>query len=89
MIRKKPTGDLLKRFRGNRPKQEEVKKMTIREKSTKESDMVEKLCGSHHHKHEISDTSRNIHVERLGRTAEEAQRRAGESYHDARSKKRS
>ncbi|MDI6745030.1 MAG: hypothetical protein QMD07_06595 [Thermodesulfovibrionales bacterium] len=61
--------------------------MAIKEKTTQDTTVVERVVGGHHHKTHICDTERNIHVERLGRTPEEARERAWDSYGKARSKK--
>lgn len=59
--------------------------MTIKETTKKDSFFEERLVGGHHHKTDIRDTSRNIHVEARGRTPQEARERAWERYADKRS----
>lgn len=62
----------------------EVKPMAIRERTTQDTNVVDRIVGGHHHKTHICDTGRDIHVERLGRTPEESRERAWDSYGKAR-----
>ncbi|MBI5749143.1 MAG: hypothetical protein HZA00_08455 [Nitrospinae bacterium] len=54
--------------------------MAIKEKTSKDTNWVERLVGGHHFKIHICDAERSIYVERLGRTPEESRERAWDSY---------